>query len=268
MTDYYNKSDADYLAAWKAMLPPARPSVEMLALYEKSMLNLNSNKSGDWGLLGCTPELRSMAGKYGRSLTCIDINSNSYTALGSMCTPPEKEDFVEGDWLETKLPEAFDLILGDGPMVMLPQELYPALLDSMSRMLKPGGHVITRIMSCDDQMYTTAGDALDWYRNSYTGEEPLPCMLTDLWLLCMNRETMAIKKTDYIKWLNELYQNKTITKDEYLELDSPIMNVDLHCTNRQILEHLIKNTFEIISIEKPTDFIGSGYYPVCTLRKI
>lgn len=268
MTDYYNKSDADYLTAWKAMVPPSRPSIGMLTLYEKSMLNLNSNKSGDWGLLGCTPELRTMAGKYGRQLTCIDINSNSYTALGSMCVPPEKENFVQSDWLETELSEAFNLILGDGPMVMLPQELYPALIDSMYRMLKPGGHVITRIMSSDDQMFTTAEEALDWYRNSYTGKEPLPCIISDLWLLCMNRETMAIKKTDYIKWLDELYKNQTITQEEYLQLDSPIMNVDIHCTNLQILERLVKNKFEIISIEKPTDFIGGCYYPVCTLRKI
>ncbi len=268
MTDYYNKSDAEYLAAWKAMIPPARPSKEMVTLYESSMLNLNFDKSGEWGLLGCTPELRSLAGKYGRPLTCLDINSNSYTALGPMCSPPEMEQYVQCDWLETKLSEAFDLILGDGPMVMLPQEHYPALIDSLYRMLKPGGHVITRIMSCDDQMFSSAEEILDWYLNSYTGEEPLTCILSDLWMIFMNRETMAIEKTEFVKWLDELHRSNVITRDECQELDSPILNVDLHCTNRQILERLVADRFEIVSMEKPTDFVGGCYYPVCTLRKI
>jgi SAM-dependent methyltransferase len=267
MADYYNKPDAEYLAAWQAMVPPARPSKEMLSLYESSMLNLNLDKMGEWALMGCTPELRSLAGKYQRPLTCIDINSNSYTALTPLCDPPEKEQFVQGDWLETDMPEAFDLILGDGPMVMLPQEQYPELIDSMYRLLKPGGYVITRILSDDDQMYASAKEALDWYRDNYKGKEPLACMLTDLWLICMDREAMAITKTDYVQWLNELYQDKIITQDEYKELDSPIMNVDLHCTNRQYLERLLGDKFEILSIEKPTDFVGGCYYPLYTLRK-
>ncbi|QRN85524.1 class I SAM-dependent methyltransferase [Clostridia bacterium] len=268
MSDYYDMSDAEYIASWKAMIPPARPSKEMLALYENSLLRLQYDQTGEWGLLGCTPELRTLAGKYNRPLACLDINSNSFTAMTPLCSPPKEETFVECDWLEADLPEAFDLILGDGSMIMLPQELYPPFLDNVHRMLKPGGHIITRLLSCDGKTFASAREAIDFFRANVKGKEPLVNMLTDFWILCLNRETMAIERADYSQWLNDLYHDGVLTKEEYLELDTPIMNVDLHCTSRERLKALVANKFTIVSIEAPTDFIGGHYNLVCTLQKI
>jgi SAM-dependent methyltransferase len=260
-------TDNELLEFWKGRKAPARPSQHMLTIYEAHINELGLDESGAWAILGCTPELRTLAGKYNRPLTCIDRNAQTYSAFRPLCEPPEQEKFVHSDWLETDLPLAFDLILGDGSMVMLPQDRHQGFIDSIHRMLKPGGYAIMKILSSENWPFKSAEEILDWFRANHRENLPMNSLRTHLGIQWMDWETMAINKDVYAEKLEEIYQNKIVTPEEYQDLLAFTMKTDLYCSDHNRFEQMLGDSFEILSIERPTDFFSSEYYPMYTIRK-
>ncbi len=259
-------TDNELLEFWKGRKPPIRPSQHIMNIYEAHITDLGLEKSGTWGMMGCTPELRSLAGKYNRPLTCIDMNVQSYTALRPLCDPPEQENFVHSDWLAVDLPEAFDLILGDGSMIMLPQERHQGFLDSIHRLLKPGGYAIMKIMSSDNWQFESVEEILDWFRANHRENHPIN-YLSHLGFQWMDWDTMTIRKDVYTEKLGELKRDKLITPKEYQDLLANRMTVDLFCSSHDRFVQMLGDSFEILDIERPNDFLCSEHYPMYTIIK-
>lgn len=261
------RTNAELLTYWQAKKPPARPSKHVTELYENSIIRLGMHQRGDWGIMGCTPEFRSFAGKYGRTVTCVDREEQPFQAFKSLCDPIPEEYFVAGDWLEVNLPESFDLILADGVMGMLPTERYQGFFKSIHRMLKHGGHAILRIMVCDDPQFTSPAEAIKWYRETYQGNLPLTSLRTHFLVHWADPATMLVEPAVYIRHLEELYQQKILTPEEYDTFINFQLNVPIYIAKQQEILSFVTDDFEIITIEKPTDLLSSRHYPIFTIRK-
>ncbi len=261
------RTDAELLEYWKAKTPPTRPSRHAVELYEASLVRMGMHQRGDWAIMGCTPEFRSLAAKYGRPLTCIDREEQPYRALTPLCTPPENERFVKCDWLETELPETFDLILGDGIFGMLPPERYPEIFKSLQRMLKPGGLAIMRILVLDNPQFPSPAEAIRWYRENYRGNLPLTSLRTHFLVHWIDPDSKRIEPSDYEKHIEELYRENILTTEEYETFINYPLNIPIHIARQQELLSLLTDDFDIITIEKPADLLSSNYYPIMTIKK-
>jgi SAM-dependent methyltransferase len=249
------------------MKPPARPSEHMLKIYDDSIHKQGLDISGDWAILGCTPEFRTMAGQYRRPLTCIDLEERPYTAFRPLCCPPEKERFLRSDWLEVDLPESFDLVLGDGSMAMLPRNSHQNLVDNLHRMLKPSGYTILRLLCQDASPFKSPEAVIHWYRDSYIGTLPLSSLRTHFMVQWLNLETLVMEPEIFAQEMENLYQRKVLTDEEYEEFKKFPLNVALTFTRKQEFESFLVNKFDIIDVDKPTDLLSGTFYPIYTLRK-
>jgi len=89
---------------WNLFMPPARPSNEEMVEYEKIVSQGNKINHATWGLLGVTPEVRSLAARYNQELICIDRNERVFEILRSLVAPQNPyEFFICSDWFEADL---------------------------------------------------------------------------------------------------------------------------------------------------------------------
>lgn len=254
------------LALWQSMKPPARPSEDTMRIYETNILKYGLDKKGDWAILGCTPEFRSLAGRFQRPLTCIDKDSRPFSALEPMCCPPEDEILVLSDWLETDLPEHFDLIFGDGSINMLSKERHQGFIDSLHRMLKPGGIAMMRLLCYQDD-FSSPEEIIRWYRESCPNSLPLTSLRTIFAAQFLDLDTMVIEPKTYTTAMKELFQKKILTPEEYAEFQSFPMNVALNFIKKETFEAQLGNCFKILSVEYSKD-LASGYcYPIYILQR-
>jgi len=95
---------------WEKLTAPIRPSKGMVELYERNLLTaIKSSSNSIWGLLGCTPEIRSIAGKYQAKIICIDHNPNAFHSYKVLSKPSRNEEFLCTDWCVLNLKEKFDI---------------------------------------------------------------------------------------------------------------------------------------------------------------
>lgn len=126
--------DRDMAARWHRYRPPARPSASEVRLYEELM-----RVPADTLLLGATPEIRSLAHRYGHRLTAVDMNAEVFAGLQRLVSPPGRESFVCANWLEMELGAAFDLVVGDGSINMLPPGEHVPFIERVAAHTRPGG---------------------------------------------------------------------------------------------------------------------------------
>src|SRR3989338_2394085 len=108
---------------WKNYLPPTRPSTSELAVIEKyfvELINAHPKKIFKLAILGCTVEYRSLAHKYGMSVTLLDVSELHCNILSKQpMTYTGPETFLSMDWRKMETKEQFDIILGDLVVNML-----------------------------------------------------------------------------------------------------------------------------------------------------
>lgn len=107
---------------WEMVAAPAKPSMEEIEIYKAiSTIELSDKTKARVVILGSTPELRDMCGKYladkVESVTCVDATEVMYRAMsGLVKTKHAKEKFIHGDWLKLSSyfeKESIDIVYGD-----------------------------------------------------------------------------------------------------------------------------------------------------------
>ncbi len=266
-TQTNTRNPDNFLEYWKKMTAPVRPSADMLTIYEKYATRYGKHQNGDWGLLGCTLEIRTLANKYNRSLCCIDIDPLPFTCFRPLCHPPEAERFVEGNWLEVDMPKAFDLVIGDGSIAMLPLALHQKFLGNLHRMLRKDGLVFLRIQTSDDCAFSCYEDVLAWHRKEHAPSNINSDTRAFLQILWRDLGTCSIKPQDFNDRIEQLYQDNVLTAEEYQSFKAAPMKLDVIYTTKETFEGLCAPHFEILDVTKPADFNCSQHYPIYALRK-
>lgn len=266
-----NKEQEIMAERWRKILPPIRPSKKMVELYEKNILTAIQNKSNPiWGLLGCTPEIRSIAGKYNAQITCIDRDCNAYHAYKTLSNISRYEKFVCSNWLDLELREEFDIVIGDGAMAMLPIEDHAKLITNVHKMIKPGGFASLRIQSVSPLVFNTPEKIFEWYRKEKPNEPVYFATRAFLYALWLNPpHKLRLTNDEFFTNVQELYRKGIITDKEFEGLkDIKKSVVTIQYITREILDKLIFSLFEIESVDYAGDYLIHHDHPIYLLKKI
>ena len=133
-----------YICTWSKAHPPLRPSEAELAFYRKWFGLALPGRHGRLLILGSTAELRDMALQRGLRPTCGDMSRRIWEAMRALMNHRGPEDFICGNWLDIPEDQTWDLILGDGSLVMMPPESLDAFLCKLRRLAGDRGTVVLR----------------------------------------------------------------------------------------------------------------------------
>mgnify|MGYP001202637840 CR=1 FL=1 len=254
---------------WQRYVSPIRPSKGMVELYEKNIGIVIKNKfEYVWGLLGCTPEIRSIAGKYQAKITCIDRNPDAFYAFKTICEPSKYESFICSDWLSLNLDEMFDIVLGDGAMSMLPIEEHGTFLKNIHKIIKPGGYAVLRIHTIVPLPFDSPKKIFDWYRNK-NDITPIFSTLWDyLYSLWLNLDTLNVSHNVFLSKLLEVYKAGLINLEELEKLITDNdYSVLVQYSRKEIFEKQISGFFQIESVDYAGDYPLHRNHPIYFLRK-
>jgi len=261
-------SHTELAEKWKSFTPPARPSEATLAIYEKHITNEKVHVKGQWGILGCTPELRCLGGKYHRPVTCIDKNPLAYAAMGLLCEPSDVETYVHADWLDTQLEGQFDIVLGDGSMSMLSPGQHQLFLQSVHQMLTPKGLAVLRIHVSDNLQFKSPQEVFDWYRHSCPEVPVYKATKTFLSLLWLDPVTRKTPPHDLFRNIDALYHDGVITREEFEGFQFARSSAtDVHYTEKAVFEALCEGLFSVEAVSHAHDYPSHAHHPVYALRK-
>jgi SAM-dependent methyltransferase len=142
---------------WKKLGPTAKPSMEEIEIYRAiSVLELSDKTKVRAVILGSTPELRDMCGRYFsdkiESLVCIDATQDMYQAMSKLVkTKHSKERFIHGNWLDLSNyfeSNSIDIIYGDHVVSNVGGN-EEKLFSEIKKILKKDGCFASKIQSAD-----------------------------------------------------------------------------------------------------------------------
>ncbi len=193
--------DTERAKHWHLFLPPARPSRGEIAQYERAFLSFPTNHHQDliWGLLGSTPELRSLAAKYHHELLCIDKDSGVFETLRSLVNPQYSEIFICSNWLTVENVKPVDVFFADGSLNMLPLPNHGDLLRKIYNWLTPQGWALLRVHMVGPSKFATPQEIFKWYRESKTKEPVFTATRTYLDMLWLEPETLRLNFIEFHK---------------------------------------------------------------------
>ena len=256
---------------WHLFLPPARPSPGEVVQYEQAVLSFSFNDSQllRWGLLGATPEIRSLAAKYHREILCIDKDNGVFETLRSLVNPRYPEKFICSDWLAVEDITPVDVFFADGSLNMLPPEKHEVLLRKIYNWLTPRGWLLIRVHLAGPSRFTSPQEVFAWHRKNKTGEPVFTATRTDLDMLWLEPETLKLNFVEFHKKIKMLYDEKLITQEEFEGYNKLLQfnRIDLFYTTRERFEDLVSGLFHIESIRSGEDYTGCQYHPLYILRK-
>ncbi len=254
---------------WHLFMPPARPSKGEMAHYERVVLSEAKSDSNRWALLGSTPEIRSLASKYQRELLCIDNNADVFEALRSMVEFPYSEIFICSDWLNAQVPRPVDIVFADGSINMLPLSKHEELLKKIYDILNPQGLALLRVHLVGPPKFSSPQEVFKWYRTSKIDEPVFSATRTHLDMLWIDPETLKLNFSEYHKKIQQLYDNKFITVEEFDGYNRLLQfnRIDLYYTKREFFEHSALNYFQIESLSYGNDYSGHMNHPLYFLSR-
>lgn len=203
----------DFVYAWKYFTTPSRPSPSELK-YIKNRI-LEKGESLKVLILGSTPEYRNICGELGIPVTIIDYNKLSYEILKELVEHMPKETFIEGNWIDVKLDEKFDIILGDNVVNVIPLPNMKTFLANMSKMLNKKGLFFSRnYIRYKGESYTTE-KAIEEYRREGKDWPFIAGTLRNLCLAAFNPKTQMVKLSDIWKGIIRLHDKVLISDKEF-----------------------------------------------------
>jgi hypothetical protein len=238
--------------------------------YEQAVLSyVNGFKNLSWGLLGSTPELRSLAAKYHREILCIDKDRGVFETLRSLVNPRYPEKFICSDWLAVEDINPVDIFFADGSMNMLPPANHKVLLKKIHDWLTPQGWLFIRIHLTGTSRFTSPQEVFAWHRKNKIKEPVFTATRTDLDMLWLEPETLKLSFVEFHKNIKTLYDKKLITRDEFEGYNKLLQfnKIDLFYTTRERFEDLVSGLFHIESVRSGEDYTGCQNHPLYILRK-
>jgi hypothetical protein len=140
--------DPKLAEVYRKMPPPGPPSKSELKVYERFVKDINKkNKQARVLILGSTPGLRDLCVKYKSKYTCVDYHSDNYKISKKAMKYRQKDKYgslVVGDWRKIKLPNTFDLVLGDIASGVTPYKDWDKLWFNISESMKEDALLVHR----------------------------------------------------------------------------------------------------------------------------
>ena len=264
----------DNAACWHASGPPWRPSKDDIRLYQKLA---GEKLRGSVLILGSTPELRDLAGRFSSRPTLVDISPSMIYKMATLLTEanPSNEVWVKADWLDAPFPaNFFDAILGDMPWWVLSVGQQHKLRDKAAELLKPDGILVTRIRIWDsnrksDDMRIVLKKYLEKLDSNPDQRELVQnIMVSHLHDITADEEKKQIDRAKTKKFLLESAEclSDPGHKAFVLEASAHLLSADWTSQTREELLAIIGKKFHPIAELYATDY-DSEWYPTIAFKK-
>jgi len=129
---------------YRRMLPPGPPSESELAVYEKFVKALKNKKGAKVLILGSTPGLRSLCLKHRVPYVSVDYHRENFAIMRQIIKYKDTGEVMVGNWCQMKLPEKYDLVMGDISFGMVPFSALDKILVRVAGSLKKDAVVVHR----------------------------------------------------------------------------------------------------------------------------
>ncbi len=259
--------DEERARNWHLFRPPARPSRAEVARYAAALRE--APRATPWGLLGSTPELRSLSASEGQPLVCIDRDPTVFAALGALVPAPGVETFICSDWLAAEVTEPLSVIMGDGSINMLPPERHEPFLARAHGMLAPSGLALLRVHLAAPPRFRDPAAVFAWYRTTDGCEPVFTATRTHLDMLWLEPGTLRLNFGECHARLERLHHDGVIGPAEFEGYHRLLRfnRIDLWYLTRLRFETLVAPWFEVMSVEYGCDYTSAEQHPVYVLRR-
>jgi SAM-dependent methyltransferase len=257
----------DRAAEWTRLLPPSRPSAGDARAYEAALREATpERRRTECLILGATPELRSVAHRLGCGVTCADASRSMFETLRPMVDPPGPEAFLEGDWLDLPAGAAFDAVLGDGALNMVPGPRHGELLAAVARVTRPGGIVVLRVHVRTAPPFATFEEIVAWYRQARAGAPFFSTVRTPLYMWWMARRGAAhVDGAEVRAFLQSRHEAGAITDEEFRSRRAG--GIPIHMPSAEEFERLAPPAFTVEAKRFGGDYGFPENHPIYVLRR-
>lgn len=259
----------DLARAWSLYVPPARPSAGETRLYQQLIEEHRLYNSSHWLLLGSTPEIRSLSGRYARTLLAVDINPGVFAELAALVDPIGEERLVCGDWSAIELPSPVSAGFADGSFTMVHPRGHDTLIRNIARMFVPGGIFVVRVHLRVNPPFSSAEELFEALRKHGSAESIVTRARSCLDMLWLNPETGHISVPDMNARIRMLHERGVLSDEEYAPFSrlASYNKLDLYYSTRDSFEALISPYFEIVSHSTSGDYTGHELHPIYVLKR-
>lgn len=244
---------------WGLFLPPARPSLSELVVFEKYLLDLKSkNKKFIVGILGSTPEYRDLCQTYGADYKCIEYNFRNFDFLGQfLLHKDDNSHVIKSDWRNMKFSQKFDLFIGDLVTTVSPVVDHELIFKNIKNHCKTGAKILLKVPLRKNNQKLSHRKIFDTYHKNFSYINPFSAVWHEVLLADYDfiEDTMNCQTS--LKKLRESYEEGIINKFEFEEfkkrwdaLGDFKMNIPL---KKQYIEKL-KKYFELEKITGGNDW--------------
>lgn len=267
----------EVLDIWKNFLPPIRPSITDQKAYEVLIKRIEPRQQSCVLLLGVTPELRKLANKHHFRVVAVDLHTVMIKAMDHLMNDLQhttcNEAIIKGYWLALPFRRGtFDLVMNDCSLNSLTKVESQSLLEEMKWLLKEGGYVFMRVMTCSNEWRgQSILDIIKKQRRRHQENNKEFFENSYLQILCSIEAYDPINSRSSIndarrEW-RRLYNNNEISRREFEVFENVLGKGEYSPTilQRSELEELLSQNFRVICKENGQS--GSmKYCPIYCLK--
>ncbi|MBU1694253.1 MAG: hypothetical protein KJ726_09105 [Verrucomicrobia bacterium] len=237
---------------WK---PPVsiRPTRELLEVYDRWIARTAERRGARMLILGSTPELRDLALAHGLVPVSCDHSPVIWESMKALMTQRGPEEFLQVNWLEIPEAHPYDLVAGDGSLVMLrPDQIEPMLL-KIAKLLAPTGAALLKV-GVRSRPFAPKDftDAVAEYRRTR------PPMSLHEYVLILVTE---LRSDRYVDWtLRELWERVLfahLTPEEIAEVRPCLLDARFYTPTKADFERMAAGCF---TVEQVVEAKGPGQW--------
>lgn len=204
---------------WGLFLPPARPSLSELAVFENHLLELKKNKNDlVVGILGSTPEYRDLCQTYDVAYKCIEYNPANFTSLsGFMLHKDTSSHVIESDWRTMEFKQTFDVFMGDLVTTVVPVAYHQVVFKNIRAHCNPSATVMLKVPLRQNDARMTHAEIFDLYRRELSHLNPFAAVWHEVLLSDYDFAEDTMHCQISLQSLKESFNAKVITAFEFGE---------------------------------------------------
>ncbi len=264
MSQKINTNIENLQKRWAMALPPLRPSAADLKVYRKLLKHcLVKDGVTNVLVLGAVPEIRDLLGRFYTAVTVVGGDKKLVKALTSLRRSQSRETIVIAPWQRIPLSNKYDVVIGDLALNLLPPRSSGTVLIRIAKLLRAGGHFIHRTMAFHQQAPVALVKLLaDWRRGKINTSEFW--WLTSVYsnLASFDRKRMVNQERKFIQLMQQLYEDKILTRSEMHKLDRFALGIDLAILPQKQWEQMLSQYFIIKKITKSDNLQYSRDIPI------
>jgi hypothetical protein len=237
---------------WKTPVT-VRPTREVLEVYERWIARTAERPGARMLILGSTPELRDLALAHGLVPVSCDHSRVIWESMTAMMTRRGPEEFLLANWLEIPENRSYDLVAGDGSLVMLRPDQIEPMLRKIAALLSSAGVALLKVgVRHRPFAVKDFADAVAEYRRTRP-----PMSLFEFVLILVTE----LRSDRYVDWtLRELWERELfrhLTPDEIAGIRPCLLDARFYTPTRADFERMATGC---LAIEQVVEAKGPGQW--------